>query len=99
MKYSDISSDENPEIKANSIIRVIDSHSFDLTNGPLYKFEILKLSDGYHYLILSVHHIIFDGMSATIFFNELNSLYTKFLERSEERRVGKECRSRWGSSS
>ncbi|API91260.1 MULTISPECIES: non-ribosomal peptide synthetase [unclassified Virgibacillus] len=80
IKFRDISSDENPEFKANSIIKVIDSHSFDLSNGPLYKIEILKLNDAYHYLILSVHHIIFDGMSATIFFNELNSLYLKFLE-------------------
>ncbi|WP_419893528.1 amino acid adenylation domain-containing protein [Oceanobacillus kimchii] len=79
IKCSDISHDENQELKVKHIIKEINSYSFNLTSDPLYYIEILKLDKNYHYLILNVHHIIFDGMSLTIFFNELNSLYLKFV--------------------
>ncbi|HXR64412.1 MAG TPA: condensation domain-containing protein, partial [Ktedonobacteraceae bacterium] len=52
--------------------------SFDLTVEPLFRTALLRLSDDEHILLLTIHHIIFDGWSQTILLNELNLLYDAF---------------------
>ncbi len=49
---------------------------FDLQHGPLIRATLLCLSSREHALLLTLHHIIADGWSADIFFQELNTLYT-----------------------
>ncbi|MBV9926801.1 MAG: amino acid adenylation domain-containing protein [Acidobacteria bacterium] len=51
---------------------------FDLTKGPLLRTTLLRLSDEEHYLLLSVHHIVFDGWSLRVFAEELAALYEAF---------------------
>ncbi|MGN1349550.1 MAG: AMP-binding protein, partial [Anaerovoracaceae bacterium] len=45
---------------------------FDLFEGPLYRFEI-HVSKEYTDLFMDIHHIIFDGISSTIFERDLNA--------------------------
>ena len=46
---------------------------FDLSTGPLYRFEMV--TTGKHtYLLMDVHHLVFDGGSADIFLQQLCSL-------------------------
>ncbi len=46
---------------------------FDLSTGPLYRFEIVKT--GQHtYLLMDVHHLVFDGASLDLFLNQLCSV-------------------------
>ena len=46
---------------------------FDLSKGPLYRFEIV--TTGKHtYLLMDVHHLVFDGGSADIFLQQLCSI-------------------------
>ena len=45
---------------------------------------MLKLADNEHVFLLSQHHIISDGWSIGVFFNELSQLYTAYLQGKPE---------------
>jgi amino acid adenylation domain-containing protein len=53
---------------------------FDLHSGPLLRAAILKLSEEDHRLLLTMHHIIADGWSWKVLFNELGTLYQAFTQ-------------------
>jgi len=46
---------------------------FDLGTGPLYRFEIVT-TEKQTYLLMDVHHLVFDGGSSDIFLQQLCSL-------------------------
>ena len=48
---------------------------FDLANDVLLRGSLIKLSEEEHVLVLTIHHIVFDGWSIGIFVQELSSLY------------------------
>src|SRR5713101_1939804 len=52
--------------------------SFDLTRGPLLRATLLHLDEEEHVLLLTVHHIVFDGWSMEVFLHELAALYDAF---------------------
>ncbi len=49
--------------------------SFDLSTGPLFRATLLRLDKTEHVLLVVIHHIAFDGWSATVFKTELATLY------------------------
>lgn len=51
---------------------------FDLANGPLFRIKLLRLAEAEYVLLLNMHHIISDGWSFKVFFQELAALYTAF---------------------
>ncbi|HEX4962825.1 MAG TPA: non-ribosomal peptide synthase/polyketide synthase [Thermoanaerobaculia bacterium] len=56
-------------------------HRFDLVRGPLLRTALLRLGRRDHLLLLSMHHIVSDGWSLGVLFNELATLYRAFLRR------------------
>ena len=52
--------------------------SFDLDQGPLIRARLLRLGEHEHILLLTMHHIVFDGWSEGILFQELSVLYDSF---------------------
>jgi len=52
---------------------------FNLSQGPLLRAALLQLGQEEHVMLLSVHHIVFDGWSAGVLFEELSVLYEAFL--------------------
>lgn len=48
---------------------------FNLGEPPLFRLQLLKISDNEHILMMDVHHSIFDGSSMVIFVKELADLY------------------------
>nr|WP_321223483.1 amino acid adenylation domain-containing protein [uncultured Psychroserpens sp.] len=52
------------------------NHIFDLLNGPLFKFGLLKFSNNEHHLIITGHHIVCDGWSLGTILYELGALYS-----------------------
>ncbi|MEG4144516.1 amino acid adenylation domain-containing protein [Microcoleus sp. Pol12B5] len=48
---------------------------FDLTQPHLLRAKLLRLSETEHTLLLSAHHIIFDGWSLGVFLRELAAFY------------------------
>ncbi len=57
------------------------SFSFDLSNGPLLRLKLLRQNNQTHVLLLTFHHIIFDGWSSGVFINELGQLYNAHCNR------------------
>nr|VFK35220.1 MAG: amino acid adenylation domain-containing protein [Candidatus Kentron sp. MB]VFK77175.1 MAG: amino acid adenylation domain-containing protein [Candidatus Kentron sp. MB] len=55
--------------------------SFDLTNNPLIRVTILRLALDDHVLLLTAHHIIYDGWSTGVFCHELEVLYQAFVQK------------------
>ena len=51
---------------------------FDLAAGPLFRPRLLKLDDEEHLLLLTLHHIISDGWSTGVLFQELSILYDAY---------------------
>ncbi len=48
---------------------------FDLAAGPVLRFALLRLAAAEHLLLLTVHHIAFDGWSVNVLLGELAALY------------------------
>ncbi|HSI52112.1 MAG TPA: amino acid adenylation domain-containing protein, partial [Ideonella sp.] len=48
---------------------------FDLATGPLIRAGLLQLGDQEHLLLLTMHHIVFDGWSIGILVREVGELY------------------------
>ena len=69
---------EGSESESRRFIHELAQRPFDLANGPLLRVPLLKLGDEIHWLVLVVHHIVFDGVSRAIFIRELTSLYEAF---------------------
>ncbi|WP_051237157.1 non-ribosomal peptide synthetase [Paenibacillus pinihumi] len=66
--YSEQSEDEiDEQIKA--FVR-----PFDLSTAPLLRIELVKLGEDRHLIFSDMHHIITDGVSVEIFFEELMAL-------------------------
>ena len=51
---------------------------FDMTRAPLFRTRLLRLGPDDHVLLLILHHIIVDGWSIGIFFEEVSELYSAF---------------------
>src|SRR4029453_18736613 len=52
---------------------------FDLAQGPLSRGMLVRLDEGEHRLFLTLHHIIFDGVSTYhVFLPELTGLYEAY---------------------
>ena len=73
----DISSlpDADREREALRLARHEAHRGFDLTSGPLFRFALIRLDCSDHVLVLVMHHIITDGWSMRIMFDELGKLY------------------------
>ena len=52
---------------------------FDLAEGPLLRAVLLRLTPETHVLLLTMHHIVFDGWSHRLFWLELSSLYRAWV--------------------
>ncbi|MDZ8184105.1 MAG: amino acid adenylation domain-containing protein [Nostoc sp. ChiSLP02] len=51
---------------------------FDLTQAPLLRLTLLRLEARKHILLVTMHHIIFDGWSEGVLIRELSALYEAF---------------------
>ena len=49
--------------------------TFDLKTGPLFRANLLRLSEQDHVLLIKMHHIVSDGWSMWQFIRELAALY------------------------
>ncbi|HUM03006.1 MAG TPA: condensation domain-containing protein, partial [Thermoanaerobaculia bacterium] len=52
---------------------------FNLRAGPLWRPELLRLSDEDHVLLFTAHHIVIDGWSRAVLLRELAALYEGFV--------------------
>ena len=73
-----------PQEEANQaiqdLIEIESQKAFDLSNDSLIRLVLYKVRDEDHTLFLNKHHIISDGWSFFVFFNEISVLYKVFSE-------------------
>jgi amino acid adenylation domain-containing protein/FkbM family methyltransferase len=69
---------ERREAKARELASEEASRPFDLTTGPLLRATLLQLTPQEHVLLLTVHHVVFDGWSWGILYRELSASYGAF---------------------
>jgi surfactin family lipopeptide synthetase A len=72
--------------KENELKRLAEKEcakTFQLSNLPLFKVKLYKLSDYDHALLIIMHHIITDGWSLGILYTELNTFYGR-LQNNEK---------------
>lgn len=66
------------EAKAQTFARQEAELPFDLTKLPLIRVTVLQLGNQENVLLLTVHHIIWDGWSIGVLIRELSALYRAF---------------------
>lgn len=54
--------------------------AFDLTRGPLFRVGVLRVGEDEHWMLMTVHHIIFDGWSVGTFVDEMCAYYTAYTQ-------------------
>jgi nonribosomal peptide synthetase CepB len=67
-------SDEQAEAEAERLT-AIDARRFDLGVPPLLRVLLLRIGPGRHRMVVTMHHILMDGWSLPILFNELWAVY------------------------
>lgn len=76
--YSALSQAEQNQ-KILSYSRDISEAPFDLTEGNLFRFSLLKRSASSYYFIFTAHHLICDGYSMNIILTEISTIYNLLL--------------------
>ncbi len=74
--FSSLDPDSPSALLPLSLIKKAEaSIPFDLTNGPLVRFGLVRLSEVRHELILTAHHMVCDGWSFGMIMAELATAY------------------------
>ena len=69
-------SEAERELELANMIERETCKPFDLEAGPLLRVKIARLSQDYHVVIWTAHHIICDGWSARLLIQELGKIYS-----------------------
>lgn len=81
--YSDLPTEEQQR-RVREIHEQEAMQTFDLSCDLMLRARLLKLSESEHVLLVSMHHIAFDGWSTAILLREFAACYQAYLE-------GKDC--------
>ncbi len=80
ISITDISAHQEQQQKQlEQLIYVQTLKPFDITNLPLIRVELYRLSEQHYVMLTVLHHIITDGWSMGILFHELTSLYKSII--------------------
>jgi acyl-CoA synthetase (AMP-forming)/AMP-acid ligase II len=78
LSVTDLSDWPDRETEAQRLAASEAQRSFDLAQGPLIRVGLLRLNKDVHVLLLTMHHIVFDGWSMGVLLRELATLYNAF---------------------
>ncbi len=66
------------QLEAKKMAEEQTRHAFNLESDPLIRVRLLRLGENRHVFLLTMHHIVADGWSMSIFFKELAVLYAAY---------------------
>jgi amino acid adenylation domain-containing protein len=66
------------EARAHLLLSEAEHRPFDLSRGPLIRTHLFRLSEQDHRFLVNMHHIVSDGWSLVLFFEELSAIYQAF---------------------
>jgi amino acid adenylation domain-containing protein len=69
---------EEREARAHRMTNEEAQKPFDLSRGPLFRAQLVRLADDEHLLLVTIHHIISDGWSLGVMGRELSALYDAY---------------------
>jgi thioesterase domain-containing protein len=69
--------------EAGRLIREHAAYRMDLFNGPLLALKLLKFAPQHHLLLVTMHHIICDGISLGILLRDIAVFYEALVEEKE----------------
>jgi len=75
-RRANLSREEVPLASALARIREVAHAPFDLENGPLVRFHLLELAEHDHVISITMHHIVADGWSFEVIYDDLAEFYT-----------------------
>ncbi len=86
LRYSDLSrlAEIEKEQQRKFVILQENSHPFNLSQGPLLRLHLLNLGNNIYDLVVTIHHIICDGWSLEILFQEVVQIYQELCKNSLE---------------
>jgi amino acid adenylation domain-containing protein len=76
LAYDDLCDLPNPAAEADARSAEAARRAFDLSQGPLFRAELLRIGDDAHVLTVVLHHIAADGWSLGLVAHELGRVYT-----------------------
>ncbi|HEX2058862.1 MAG TPA: amino acid adenylation domain-containing protein, partial [Actinomycetota bacterium] len=77
LPFVDLSSLPRDQARAEAL-RLFDAEAttpFDLTRPPLFRGKLVSLGERDHVLLMTFHHIVYDGWTPSIIQDELSALY------------------------
>ncbi len=72
--------DSEKENKLQALAALEAGKPFSLSSGPLIRASIICIAEEEYAVILTMHHIVYDGWSLAVLFGELKTLYEAFVE-------------------
>jgi acyl carrier protein len=69
---------EEQEEQVRQLAQAEAAQPFDLSQGPLLRAQLLRLSEREHVVLFTMHHIVSDGWSIAILIKEVVALYSAF---------------------
>jgi amino acid adenylation domain-containing protein len=57
---------------------------FDLANGPLFRLRLFRIAHREHILFFMAHHLVFDGWSFDLLYEEISALYEAYTHGEPE---------------
>lgn len=70
----------NNEDEARDYFKKESMKPFDLEKGPLYRVVLAEKSENISYMLFVAHHIVFDGISSSIFIQMLSQTYDRIIK-------------------
>jgi amino acid adenylation domain-containing protein len=67
-----------PQVRMRDLANQEAQRPFDLAQGPLFRATLIQIEEARHLLLMTTHHMVFDGWSAEVLFSELRQLYAAF---------------------
>ena len=61
--------------QADLLARELAQEPFDLSSGPVFRVRLIRVASTEHHLLITVHHIAFDGWSLDLTLTELTAGY------------------------
>jgi len=73
----DFSTKANPHEAAMAWMQQRFIETFELTGQPLFRYDLVKISDDNYYWLLQYHHLIIDGYGVALLNRSLAEIYTQ----------------------
>ncbi|MEM7200889.1 MAG: amino acid adenylation domain-containing protein [Planctomycetota bacterium] len=71
----DVASAPDPRAAAAAHVQAEGGHAFDPAVAPLYRFSLVRMAEQEHVVVLVLQHLVADGWSFGVLFEELSRLY------------------------